>query len=66
MSFLKEKDACLCATNLDELASIICSLDNLNKGAVIEKSLRVAKECFDLNVQAKKWLEEATSLLKKD
>lgn len=65
LSFLKEKDACLCANNLDELASIICSLDNLNKEAVIEKSLRVAKECFDLNVQAKKWLEEATSLLKK-
>ena len=66
MSFLKEKDACLCATNLNELASIISSLDCLDKEAVIEKSLRTAKECFDLNVQAKKWLEEATSLLKKD
>ena len=65
ISFVKEKDACLVATDFEGLVSLLKKMKdgNVCYKEVIERSLLVAEECFDIETQSHLFLSRVRELL---
>lgn len=65
ISFVKEKDACLVATDFEGLVSLLKKMKdgNICYKEVIERSLLVAEECFDIETQSHLFLSRVRELL---